>query len=921
MAKLREHIKVIFAIFARDMKRLVRNPIAILIVLGSCVLPALYAWYTIAAFWDPYQNTDDIKVAVVDQDVGASSKLTGEIDIGKEVVDDLSTNHQLGWQIVDEQEAMDGVYSGQYYAAIIMPEDFSKSFLSVLDGHFERPEIEFYVNDKLTGSGVKVAEAGGTTLEKTINEDFVSTVSKKVVTIIQKADSDVLTDTDDASGSLTKGVHDADEAIKSTIETLENLAPTLDDASTTVGDGQNALKQVKDDLPTLETELGSAKQQLGVVRTSLDSYSSNVSQQISKAAVDMGTAAAKTSQAAGQISGKIDNALGEVNAAISDVQRVSKLNSEMLADLKEQEAAGITGLTGAISDLQQENESLSKTLTSLQNMSSALGSATTSTDSAIQHISNAVESSMKALSESTSKVETGVIPKVNESLNDIADAIGTIHGALVSLTPVLEECITVTGDLQDAIARSKSICESAKTTLEVTEKNIGNSLTDLHALQNSATYKLLKDYLGISDDKFATFLAEPVDMKTNDIYPVSNYGSGVAPFFSNLALWVAGFILMAIVRIRIDPTGLPKFTRIEGYFGRWLTYIFFGIIQGAVICIGDLLIGVECVNPVAFVGAGVLTAFVYVNLMYALAYSMRHVGKAIAVFLLILQIPGSSGMFPVEMLPSFYQALNPFLPFTYSINAMREALAGFYQFDYLKDMLMLFLVFAPIGFIVGLVVGKYGYNLNILFDRKLGQTGLFMSEDSEGLKPAFRLRTMVKALLNTTQYRQYIIERAKRFDRNYKKLARIGWSALFIMPILMIVCISVFNKSPDVKLIMLAWFFLGLVAVAAYLICISFLNSDIRFQTSLANKDDADLKSAIDASSDTDKMTNSLGDVTDKPFRILESAGKTKNQPTMASSYETDDSEDSLKQDAVSINSGIFDDELDTPEESGGEKK
>lgn len=860
MKKLRSHIKVVFEIFKRDMKRLVRNPIACIIVMGACILPALYAWYTIAAFWDPYHNTDDIKVAVVDQDAGASSEATGEVNIGQEVVQELSENHQLGWQIVDEQNAMDGVYSGEYYAAVIMPENFSSSFLSVLTGHFERPQIDFYVNDELTGSGVKVAEAGGSALEKEINEQFVSTVSKKVIDILQKADAEVLADTNDAEGTLTKGIKDADEAINSTIDTLDGLGPTFDEATTTVTDGQNALNDIKDDLPGLETRLQDTKDQLGQVRKSLDAYSDSVSNEISKATIDMGIAAAEASQAAGQISGKIESVLGSVNNAISEAQRISSLNSQMISDLKSQ-VAEMPGLSGVISDLEQENKNLSATLSSLRSLAKSLESATSTTDSAIQHITNAAESSNNALRNATTNIRTQVLPKLNTSLDDIANAVGIVKGALVSLEPVVEECISVTDNLKDTLSRAKGICESASKTLKETEKGVDSALTDLHALQKSATYKLLKEYLGVSDNELASFLAQPVEMHTNDVFPVSNYGSGVAPFFSNLALWVAGFILMAIVRIRVDPTGLPKFTRVEAYFGRWLTYMFFGIIQGAIICIGDLVLGVSCVSPVAFILAGIITAIAYVNLMYALAYSMRHLGKAIAVFVLILQIPGSSGMFPVEMLPSFYQVLNPLLPFTYSIDAMREALAGFYQLDYLKDILVLLLVFVPIGFIIGLVVGKYDYNLNILFDRKLGSTDLFMAEDSSDLKPAFRLRTMVRALLNTSQYRSFVIDRAKRFYRNYKKLARIGWFALFAMPVLMIVCIGIFNGTPDVKLIMMAWFFLGLLSVAIYLICISFINSDIEFQMSLAEKSDSDLKATVDQARDSKDLMMTLGDV------------------------------------------------------------
>ena len=161
-------------------------------------------------------------------------------------------------------------------------------------------------------------------------------------------------------------------------------------------------------------------------------------------------------------------------------------------------------------------------------------------------------------------------------------------------------------------------------------------LTDLTALQNSATVKDLAGYLKADPEKIGAFMAAPVALDTQPVYPVKNYGSGVTPFFTNLALWVAGFILMAMVKLRVDPEGLPKFTAVQAYFGRWLFYMVCGLAMGLVCCVGDLALGIQCESPAAFIGAGLLTVFVDVNLMFALAYAFRHIGKAIAVILLIV---------------------------------------------------------------------------------------------------------------------------------------------------------------------------------------------------------------------------------------------------------------------------------------------
>lgn len=184
--KLRENIHNVFAVFARDMKRLLRNPIALVIVLGVCIMPSLYAWYTIEAQWDPYQNTEAIKVGVVNLDEGADSAEAGHLAIGEEVVAQLKDDHQLGWQFVDEQEGIQRVESGEYYACIVIPKNFSADFASIATGTFTKPELEYYVNEKLSGAAPKITDAGATALESKVNHSFISTVTDVVMGTMQK---------------------------------------------------------------------------------------------------------------------------------------------------------------------------------------------------------------------------------------------------------------------------------------------------------------------------------------------------------------------------------------------------------------------------------------------------------------------------------------------------------------------------------------------------------------------------------------------------------------------------------------------------------------------------------------------------------------------------------------------------------------
>ena len=104
-----------FKIFKRDLGRLLRNPVAIVITIGVCIIPSLYAWYNIVANWDPYGKTGNVPVAVVNLDTGTTNDYVGELNAGDEAVKKIRDNHDLGWEFVDTaEEAKEGVESGKY---------------------------------------------------------------------------------------------------------------------------------------------------------------------------------------------------------------------------------------------------------------------------------------------------------------------------------------------------------------------------------------------------------------------------------------------------------------------------------------------------------------------------------------------------------------------------------------------------------------------------------------------------------------------------------------------------------------------------------------------------------------------------------------------------------------------------------------
>ena len=158
-------MKRVLKIFVHDLVGLSRNIFALIIAVGLCIIPSLYAWFNIYSNWDPYANTSSIKVAVVSQDAGYKNSDGKNVNMGEEVLDTLRKNTGLGWQILGTyDEAIDGVKSGKYYAAIVLGEDFSKNMFDFIDNGLVHPSVTYYENEKRNAFSSKITHSVKSTL-------------------------------------------------------------------------------------------------------------------------------------------------------------------------------------------------------------------------------------------------------------------------------------------------------------------------------------------------------------------------------------------------------------------------------------------------------------------------------------------------------------------------------------------------------------------------------------------------------------------------------------------------------------------------------------------------------------------------------------------------------------------------------------
>lgn len=827
-------VKKAFQIFKRDILRLLKNPVALVITIGICVIPSLYAWYNIVANWDPYGNTANIKVAVANNDQGTSNEYVGELNAGDETVSKLKENDQLGWVFTDADAAVEGVKSGEYYAAIVIPDDFSANLTSMLTGTFTQPQLEYYCNEKKNAIAPKVTDTGAQTVEEQINETFVATVSETLVEKIQNAAGDLDAQGAETQGGILENVQRSNRALQDVRDALAGMQKTIATSKEAGAKADETLAALSGQIPSLVNALDKGDALLASARTSSRNFASSLNTTLSHGLTQMGKVSSNANVAVGKLSGAISAAGGKVDGALADVQMVINDVNGIIIDIREitgiDSGLILSALEEQLAELQTLKDALQDQSTDIQNSAGAIAGAVSSLDSATQQGISAMEGVQQDMAST-------VLPQLSQGMDSFSEVSGDLTGVVTSLEPTIAQARGVLAQLTTTLDQASSTMSQADSSLEKLQGTLSTAANDVAALRASESLDKLDEILGASSADLADLMSSPVTLTTKAVYPVSNYGSGVAPFYTNLALWVGGCVLIAIIKLEVDGEGIGAFTATEGYFGRWLLLVVLGFAQAFIVCCGDLVLGMQCLRPELFVLAGIFTSFVYVNIIYALASAFKHIGKALVVILVIVQIPGSSGMYPIEMMPDFFQYLHPLLPFTYGISAMRETIGGMYGMDYAINLGVL-AVFLAVALFIGVKLRTLMLNLNLLFDKELERTGVMICEKDDRPRERFSLRWALRAMLDTAGYREDLILRAARFEERYPKLIKAGFMLVFGLPVVLFILTATLDLEIEGKIIMLVLWIASVILADTYMIVVEYIRESMQFQLRIAELPD-----------------------------------------------------------------------------------
>lgn len=803
-------------------------------------VPALYAWFNIAGFWDPYSHTSHIRVAVANEDEGATKDQIGTVNVGAMLETQLKENDQLGWHFVSADEARAEVERGDSYAAFVIPESFSRDLTGIVDGTYVKPNIQYYVNEKNNAVAPKITGAGATSLDRQINSAFVSTVAKVLSEKASEAGVSIANNADQKRSDVSASVSEASAKLGSASQTLDGMGAKIDAAKASVASARSTLSDLDAAASELSTSLDQADQLVSDSRTSLASFSSQMGGALDGLSSNAASALAGVSANAGTLDGAVQGASGRVGGLLTEGTSINNSVGDVLAELNALGIGNLPAAGTALTDLTNQNAALSTALGDLTTLNSDLSATSTSISDALTKASDASAAVSSAVTNARSGVSSQ-LPAISLALDDFSSASSSMRGSLDTLRSQRDQVSGLLDQLDSLLDGAKTATQTSATNVAAIKTDLDSVATDISSLSSSNTLRDLADSLGVNAESIASFMASPTKIETKAVYPVAAYGSAMAPLFTNLALWIGAFSLVLLFKLDVDEEGIGPISSASKYMGRWMLLAFFGVIQALVVSTGVLVIGVQTVSRLGFVGTSMVISMVFVSIVYMLSTCFQHIGKGLCVIIMVVQIPGSAGLYPIEVLPSFFRFLHPLFPFTYGINALREIVGGFYGHTYLSCLAVLGAE-ALVAFAIGLALRPFLVNLNAMITRDLSSSGLFLSEATRVPSNRYRLTQIVAALADHEGFQRSVSRRAARFERRYPMIRRVAIVLGIIVPVAL-AFLSVANVA-EVPIVLGAWI-VWVLLVISFLIGLQYLREALARQQLLGAMEEEDVRSLL----------------------------------------------------------------------------
>ena len=714
-------IKNIWTIYKEDLKRVFTNYAAIIVILALCILPSLYAWFNIKASWDPYgqQATSQIKIGVINNDKG--TEFNGKlINIGDQVVDQLKENDLMGWQFVDEAEGEKALEEGTFYATITIPDNFSQDITSLVTSDVKKGQMIYRVNEKINAIAPKLTSKGATGVQENINQTIVETVSG----ILFEAGKGLGLEIQETVLPQLSHVYDQLEELISKFGDMNSLVQTAHNGGIQLKD---LIASIQTDLPLIETTITSAKTTITSLESFMDTSKSALSDFMPTLKNDLlliQTIADELNTYVSQIEEAIlsgsDKAPELIENLITKVESTQSLVQSFVKVLESFNKFPAGRFDELISQLQGVNGELDKAKDFLQQLHDTTVNGGEPNLTVLNNIKTLLSSVSSTASAIYNRFDSAIVPSLNNVIDQAYSTATNVLQVLKEAEAKLPDVASLLNTAYEGADKGIDAIEYINSKLPEAENKVREVTAKLGDINESQSLQEVLTLLQEAVTERQNFMSSPVDLVEETIFPMHNYGTAMTPFYSVLAQWVGMTLLISMLSVHAKGEYRPS----EEYFGKFLLFATIALVQGLIIALGDLyLLNIYCVNPGLFIVGILFTSITFTFIVYSLVSVFGNVGKVVSIILLVLQVAGSGGTFPIQLTPKFFQIINPFLPFTYAISFARESIGGVVENVLAKDIIIM-CIYSVGAVLISLFLKKPINKLLQGFAEKFEESGL-----------------------------------------------------------------------------------------------------------------------------------------------------------------------------------------------------
>lgn len=692
-------MKNIIEIFQDDIREIFRKVRTWIVIIGLILLPSMYAWPNILSAWDPYGHTNNIKVAVVTEDNGA--EVEGQkVNLGENLIDGLKNNKNLDWQFVsNKQEAEEGVRIGDYYASIVIPKNFSEDLTSVSRGFPKKATIEYTVNEKINAISPKITNSGASAIANNISKSFVEIANGVIFEKLHEAGIKF--------EQNLPSIEKAKEEIFKLNDNFTNYENVLSELIGKTEQGQKILNIIQQTLPDIDrfaTNSIMLADKADITINNIQSFNEKLLPLISNHLKVVEDVSKEANDIAQKIQNKPDNS-EEIK------EKMKLLNTRLEAG--EKRLSVVKNILEYFNELSGENifqeqlnkiSTLENDLTKVREINNKIYNNIDNYDEIADSLKNDFADVTKRINEISTNMDNRlndeISPLISQALDKADISINEISKIIIGAQNELPEVEAKISSTEVKIQRAHAKLLAIQKELPEAKEKIKKLTEEIKKAEAGTNTNMLFNLLKVDYKQQAEFFANPVQLSESKLYHIKNYGSAMTPFYTVLSIWVGALLMSSLLTTKVeDEEG--KYKPCEKYFGRWILFLVISLLQTLVITLGDMyILGTQAVSPYRFVFYGLLIASLFSSIIYTIVHLLGNVGKAICIILLVLQLGSSGGTFPIQMTSSFFQALYPKVPFTYSIGLLREAVGGVYIPAAQRDMKILL-----IGIVITLVSG------------------------------------------------------------------------------------------------------------------------------------------------------------------------------------------------------------------------